>query len=145
MKILESILPSESYGRRNWSFSYFAHAFFYALLPVWIIFTVVAVLVYDHPYVVEVIPATSESSIVIDVVQEHLKTKTYRGYQNPTESLVCWDTFADKTFTAAYLSNGWWRVSAFYSGVRYYWRVNDLTMEIASGRWFAPQMPTIGC
>lgn len=131
--------------QRRWSFSFFAHAAFYIFLPAWAFFVLASVLIYDHEPVVEIIPATRDSSAVIDEVQQYLQTATYRGYHNPTESLSCWDRFEDRNFTADYLSNGSWRVSAFYSGVRYYWRVDDLSMEVSPGRWFTPQVPTIDC
>lgn len=99
---------------------------------------------------VEIIPATRNSSEVIEEVQAYLKTATHHGFHDLDEQASgCWEVFEDEEFIAEYLNRGEWRIHAWYDRLRYFWRVDDVTLEVRRDLWLqgfldSPQ-PTISC
>lgn len=84
----------------------------------------------------EVVAATRSSSEAIAEVQNYLKTATHHGFADLDEhESECWDVFKDEPFVAEYLNRGEWRVHAWYERLRYFWRVDDLTLEVRPDLW----------
>ncbi len=99
----------------------------------------------EHDRELKVIPATRESSEVIDVVQQFLKTATHRGFSNRDEPSSCWDVFENQIFEARYMLFGSWQVNAWFSPIRYFWRVDDKSMAVTQDKWLVTTLPTIDC
>ena len=118
---------------------------FYVSVAAVAVFFLVSVILFENDRVVEQIPATRDSFEVIDEVQQYLRITTHRGFLNQSEPASCWDAFEDQEFSAEYLLYGSWQINAYYKLVRYYWRVDDRTMEVTRDSWLRTHNPTIQC
>ena len=91
----------------------------------------------------DVIPATRNSSEVIVEVQEYLKTATHHGFGDLDEQASgCWEVFENELFVAEYLNRGEWRIHAWYERLRYFWRVDDETLEVSRDLWLIDYLET---
>lgn len=118
---------------------------FYASVAAVAVFFMVSVILFENDRVLEQIPATRDSFEVVDEVQQYLRTATHRGFLNQSETASCWGEFEDQEFSAEYLLYGSWQINAYYKLVRYYWRVDDRTMEVTRDTWLRTYSPTIQC
>ena len=145
MSILDTIAPRRGHNQRRWSPSLVAKTGFYVAVAAGALFILGSVILFENDRELTPIPATRDSFAVIDEVQLYLQTVTHRGFLNQSEPASCWVEFGDQEFKAEYLQFGSWRVDAYYSLVRYYWRVDDKTLEVARDRWLRTNNPTIDC
>ncbi len=118
---------------------------FYTSGTAFFIFVIVAFVIFGPDRELKTIPATRDSSEVIDVVQQYLRTATHRGFSNRGERASCWDIFENEKFGVRYLLLGSWQVNAWYDTVRYFWRVDDKSMEVTQDHFFKTTNPTIDC
>lgn len=92
------------------------------------------------------IPSTRTEAEAIEKTQAYLKTVSHRGFRGQDAETNCWETFKDAKFSARYLElYGAWQVNAWYSRVRYYWRVNDSTLEVAPEGLLFTENEIISC
>ena len=151
MSILDYLAPRRGPRKSRLTKTLIAKIGFYSSVVSIAVFVLVSVLL-DESYIpVEPIPATRNGVEVIDEVQLYLQTKMHTGFLNQDEPTSCWDVFEGKTFKARYLRFGSWQVDVFYELVRYYWRVDDMTLEVTVDEWRErrnlPELdhPTIRC
>lgn len=144
MSILDTIAPRRG-PRRRLSKSLVAKTGFYVSVAAAAVFVLSSVILFENDRVLEQVPATRDSFAVIDEVQQYLQIATHRGFLNQDEPASCWDAFADKEFGAEYLLYGSWQVNAFYSRVRYYWRVDDKSLAVSRDGWLKTHTPTVDC
>lgn len=90
------------------------------------------------------IPATQTEEVVFARVENYLKnTIVPANYSGSGQS--CWSLFTEDEYTVEYLNLGSWRVNAWYDTVRYYWRVDDLTLDVTRDLWFATNNERVPC
>ncbi len=118
---------------------------FYVSVVAGAIFVLVAFILFDKDRELEQIPTTRTGPQVIRQVQQYLKDTNVYAYGDRSRTLNCWTEFGGKEFTAEYLHRGSWRIDAYYERVRYYWRVDDITLEVTRDPWLKTHNPTIGC
>ncbi|MDA1279128.1 MAG: hypothetical protein O3B95_03685 [Chloroflexi bacterium] len=145
LSILDTIAPRRGPKQRRFGWIFAAKTGFYASAATIVVFTLATFILFDADRTLEEIPATRTSPEVIDAVQEYLRTATHRGFLNQDAPASCWDVFETEEFKVEYLLYGSWRVDAYYRLVRYYWRVDDKTMEVTRDAWFKTYNPTIHC
>ena len=145
MSILDTIAPRRGPKQRRLTKTFVAKTTFYASVALSALFILGSVILYENDRTVEMIPATRDTFAVIDEVQEYLKIATHRGFLNQDEPASCWDSFEDAEFSARYLLYGSWQINAYFSRVRYYWRVDDKTLAVTRDRWLSTYTPTIKC
>jgi hypothetical protein len=145
MSILDTIAPRRGPRQRRLTKTLVAKTAFYVSVALTGLFILGSVILFENDRTLEVVPATRDSFAVIDEVQEYLKITTHRGFLNQDNPVSCWDSFENAEFSAEYLLYGSWQINAFYSRVRYYWRVDDNTMAVTRDRWLSTYTPTIKC
>ena len=151
MSFLDYLAPRRGPGRSRLTKTLYAKIGLYTSVVAVGVFILVSVLRDDRYVEPEPIPATRNSVEVIDEVQRYLQTATHTGFLRQDELASCWDVFEDKKFNTEYLQFGAWRIDAFYEQVRYFWRVDDVTMEVTRDYWLEPWKqnqlthPTIEC
>jgi len=145
LSILDTIAPRRGPKQRRLTKSLVAKTGFYVSVAAAAVFMLASVILFENDRVLEQIPATRDSFEVIDEVQLYLQIATHRGFLNQSEPASCWSEFEDKEFTAEYLLYGSWQINAFYNRVRYYWRVDDRSMEVTRDNWLKTHTPTIDC
>lgn len=85
---------------------------------------------------------------MLEQVHDYLKrteVKDFVGHAGEFEIKNCWTEFESEEFAVEYLDFGSWRINAFYNKVRYYWRVDDLSLEVTRDAWVRTNNPTILC
>jgi len=150
LKILDTIAPrSGPEGRRRLrlilTVQLTAKTAFYVSVVAGAIFVLVAFILFDKDRELEQIPSTRTSAEVIQQVQEYLKNTNVYAYGDRSRTLNCWTEFEEQEFNAEYLNRGSWRIDAYYDLVRYYWRVDDITLEVTRDAWLKTHNPTIRC
>ncbi len=145
MSILDTIAPRRGPRQRRLTKSLVAKTGFYVSVAAAAVFILVSVILFENDRTLEQIPATRDSFGVIDEVQLYLQIATHRGFLNQDEPASCWDVFAGEEFRAEYLLYGSWQVNAFYNRVRYYWRVDDRSLDVTRDQWLRTYSPTIDC
>lgn len=153
MNILDAIAPRRGPKQRRLTKTFIAKAGFFVAVVAIAIFVLASVILFENDREIEQIPATRDSAEVVGEVQRYLQTASHRGFSNQSEPASCWNEFEDKEFTAEYLLQGSWQVNAFYSRIRYYWRVDDKTLEVTPDTWVTSRRdvlkktytPTINC
>ena len=135
MSILDTIAPRKGPKQRRLTVTFVAKFAFIATVLVFMVFALSSVFTFGQDTTIPTIPETRTSNEVVGVVQDFLKTQTHRGFLNQDEPSNCWDVFHDKEFTARYLQHGSWQVDAYYERIRYYWRVDDLSLKVSQDDW----------
>jgi len=118
---------------------------FYVSVVAGAIFVLVAFILFDKDRELEQIPSTRTGPQVIRQVEQYLKNTNVYAYGDRSRTLNCWAEFEGQEFNADYLHRGSWRIDAYYDLVRYYWRVDDITLEVTRDPWLKTHNPTIGC
>ena len=145
MSILGTKAPRSGPSQRGPDKTAIARTLFYSGLIAFFVYIFVVYTLGDRSRELEVAPATRDSSEVIDLVQQYLKTSTHRGFSDRGEPGNCWDVFEGQVFVARYVSSGLWQVNAWYGLLRYYWRVDDESMEVTQDKWQETTLPTFDC
>jgi len=144
LSILSTVPGVASLKRQRWTKSLIA------LTTVYISVTIgmIAIAIYFSPArfdgELDVIPATRIEAQVIVEVQEYLKTATHHGFADlDDEASICWKVFENERFVAEYLNRGEWRIHAWYERLRYFWRVDDVTLEVKRDLWLIDYLDTV--
>ena len=138
MSILDYFAPRRSPGQSRLTKTLFVKIGFYTSVASVAVFILVSVLMDESDIPAEPILATRNNAEVIDAVQLYLQATTHTGFLKQDEPASCWDAFEGKTFKASYLQFGSWQIDAFYERVRYFWQVDDMTLEVTSDYWLKP-------
>ena len=118
---------------------------FYVSVVSGAIFVLAAFILFDKDRELEQIPSTRTGPQVIRQVEQYLKNTNVYAYGDRSRTLNCWAEFEGQEFKAEYLNRGSWRIDAYYDLVRYYWRVDDITLEVTRDPWVKTYNPSIGC
>ena len=118
---------------------------FYVSVVAGAIFVLAAFILFDKDRELEQIPSTRTGPQVIRQVEQYLKNTNVYAYGDRSRTLNCWAEFEGQDFKAEYLNRGSWRIDAYYDLVRYYWRVDDITLEVTRDPWVKTYNPSIGC
>ena len=118
---------------------------FYVSVGAGAIFVLAAFILFDKDRELEQIPSTRTGPQVIRQVEQYLKNTNVYAYGDRSRTLNCWAEFEGQEFKAEYLNRGSWRIDAYYDLVRYYWRVDDITLEVTRDPWVKTYNPSIGC
>ena len=118
---------------------------FYVSVVAGAIFVLAAFILFDKDRELEQIPSTRTGPQVIRQVEQYLKNTNVYAYGERSRTLNCWAEFEGQEFKAEYLNRGSWRIDAYYDLVRYYWRVDDITLEVTRDPWVKTYNPSIGC
>ena len=118
---------------------------FYVSVVAGAIFVLAAFILFDKDRELEQIPSTRTGPQVIRQVEQYLKNTNVYAYGDRSRTLNCWAEFQGQEFKAEYLNRGSWRIDAYYDLVRYYWRVDDITLEVTRDPWVKTYNPSIGC
>jgi hypothetical protein len=143
--LIDTLAPRTGHKQRRLTIALTAKTMFYVSSSAFFIFILVAFVLYDQDRELDVIPAIRDSPTIINEVQVYLRTATHHGFSNRAEEQSCWDVFQDQKFLANYLLLGSWQVNAWYETVRYFWRVDDKTLEVTQDHFFKTNNPTIDC
>lgn len=102
--------------------------------------------IYGNDRTIPEIPSTRTDVEAIEQTQVYLKSVSHRGFQGRGPEVNCWETFKEAKFSARYLVQaGAWQVDAWYSRVRYFWRVIDSSLEVAPESQLFTENQTIAC
>jgi hypothetical protein len=148
LSILDTIAPPRGPKRRRYGVVFFAKTTFYMSVSVGIVFVLVSYIFFNEVRELQPIPATQGESEILAQVHEYLKQTDvthYTGRAGEFETLNCWTEFGEEEFTVEYLDFGSWRIDAYYNLVRYYWRVDDLSLEVTRDSWLRTNNPKILC
>ena len=118
---------------------------FYVSVVAGAIFVLAAFILFDKDRELEQIPSTRTGPQVIRQVEQYLKNTNVYAYGDRSRTLNCWAEFEGQEFKAECLNRGSWRIDAYYDLVRYYWRVDDITLEVTRDPWVKTYNPSIGC
>ena len=118
---------------------------FYVSVVAGAIFVLAAFILFDKDRELEQIPSTRTGPQVIRQVEQYLKNTNVYAYGDRSRTLNCWAEFEGQEFKAEYLNRGSWRIDAYYDLVRYYWRVDDIPLEVTRDPWVKTYNPSIGC
>ncbi|MDP6667938.1 MAG: hypothetical protein QF357_11170 [Dehalococcoidia bacterium] len=143
--LIDTLAPRTGPKQRRVTLEFTAKTTFYVSVTVFFVFFIVAFVMYDQDRELDVIPATRDGPTIINEVRVYLQTATHRGFSYREEEQICWDVFKDQTFSVNYLLLGSWQVNAWYRTVRYFWRVDDKTLEVTQDHFFQTTNPTIDC
>jgi hypothetical protein len=118
---------------------------FYVSVAAFALFVGVSYFLFDKDRTVPEIPATRTEVEVISETKAYLETITHFGLKLQDPKTTCAETFADAEFKAEYLLYGSWRINAYYSAVRYFWRVDDVSLEVTQDDFLKTLRDTITC
>ncbi|MBT4125571.1 MAG: hypothetical protein HOJ22_01330 [Chloroflexi bacterium] len=145
MSLLDTLAPPRGPNKSRYGVIFFAKASFFTGVALYGLFVLVSFVLFDSDRELEVIPATRVEAEVVAPVLAFLDGRTVGAYGDAETRLHCGTEFADLEFTANYLNRGSWRVDAFYDRVRYYWRVDDVSLAVTRDPWVKTNNPTIMC
>lgn len=145
MSILDIVAPRVGRRRRQIQKALLAKTGFYVSVAVFGIFAAASFLLFDNDRTVPEIPATRTEAEVIEETKAYLETITHRGLKLQDPETTCAETFKDAEFKAEYLLYGSWRINAYYSEVRYFWRVDDASLEVTQDNFLKTTNDTITC
>ncbi len=145
MSLLDTIAPRRGPKQRRFGPIFAAKTSFYVGVALAAVFVLASFLLFDKDRELELIPATRVEAEILSPIQDYLQVTNVHAYGDPSTQLNCGTEFANAEFTAEYLNLGSWRVNAFYNKVRYYWRVDDVTLEVTRDPWLKTNLPTIDC
>ena len=145
MSLIDTIAPNRGRDKNRFGLVFFAKTTFYVGVIVAGIFGFASFMLFDGDRKLAVIPATQVESEIFNQVKEFLLSADVESLDDRTVMVNCWREFEDIEFKVEYLEQGSWRADAYYNLVRYYWRVDDLTLEVTRDRWIRSVHPTIRC
>ena len=145
MSLLDTIAPPRGPNRTRYGLVFFAKTSFFTGVALYALFVLVSFLLFDNDRELEVIPATRTEAEIFAPVHAFLDDRTVSAYGDTETKIHCGTVFANAEFKAEYLNRGSWRVNAFYDRVRYYWRVDDLSLAVTRDPWLKTNNPTILC
>ena len=145
MSLLDTIAPSRGPNKTRYGLVFIAKTTFFVGVALYAVFALTSFLLFDGDRELEVIPATRVESEIMAPVFAYLDATNVNAYTDLTTQLNCGTVFADAEFKAEYLNQGVWRVNAWFNRVRYYWRVDDLTLEVTRDDWVRTTNPTLKC
>ena len=145
MNILDTVAPRIGQRRRRVRKALIAKTGFYASVGAFAVFAIVSFFLFDNDRTIPEIPATRTEAEVIGETKAHLETITHLGLKLQDPETTCAETFKDAVFKAEYLLYGSWRINAYYSGVRYFWRVDDAALEVTQDNFLKSHNDTITC
>lgn len=145
MSLLDTIAPKRGPKQRRFGMIFAAKSSFYVAVAVAAVFVLASYMLFDKDRELQVVPATRVESEVFGPVHDYLQVTNVHAYGDLTTQLNCGTEFANAEFRAEYLNHGSWRVNAWYDKVRYYWRVDDLTLEVTRDPWVKTNNSTIQC
>ena len=150
MGVMDTIAPNrgrDNRGRDKNRFGpvFFAKTTFYVGVIVAGVFGFSSFVLFDGDRELEVIPATRVEAEIFSQVKEFLMLSDVQSYDDRSVMVNCWSVFEDIEFKVEYLGQRSWRANAYYNLTRYYWRVDDLTLEVTRDRWIRTTNPTIRC
>jgi hypothetical protein len=134
LSLLDTLAPQRGPDKRRYGPMFLAKTSFYLAAFFGAIFVFTSFVLFDGDRELKVIPATRVESEIFDPVQQYLNVE-----------VNCWSEFENEDFNVEYLDRGSWRVDAFYNLVRYYWRIDDKTLEVTRDPWNRSTNPTIRC
>jgi len=144
LSILDTIAPRIGKKQRRWTPSVIAKSSFYVFFGVMCVFVLISWIMLGDEQTLDPIPATQTEEVVFAQVENYLKnTIVPANYSGAGQS--CWSLFAEDEYTVEYLNLGSWRINGWYDKVRYYWRVDDLTLEVTRDLWFATTNERVPC
>lgn len=145
MNILDAVAPRVGRRGRQIQKALLAKTGFYTSVAAFTVFATVSVILFENDRTVAEIPATRTEAEVIREVKAYLETITHLGLKLQDPETTCAETFKDAVFKAEYLLYGSWRIDAYYSLVRYFWRVDDVSLEVTQDKWLRTNNSTITC
>jgi hypothetical protein len=123
----------------------FAKTTFYVSAALFAVFVVVSFIMFDSDRELEKIPETRTADEVLAPLMSYLAATNVASVDDVAVTVNCATEFEGAEFTADYLEYGSWRINAYYKLVRYYWRVDDLTLEVKRDNWNRTTNPTFNC
>lgn len=145
MSLLDTFAPRRGSKQQRFGKIFIAKTSFYLAVLFSSIFVLTSFVLFDKDRELAVIHATRVESEILKPVQDYLKAINVSDYEDMTIEVNCWSKFEGTEFNVEYLDRGSWRVDAFYKLVRYYWRVDDVTLEVTRDPWNRSTHPTIIC
>lgn len=145
MSILDALAPRIGNRRRRLKKSLLAKTGFYVSVAAFAVFAAGSYYLFDKDRTVPEIPATRTEAEVITETKAYLGTITHLGLKLQDPETTCAETFKDAEFKAEYLLYGSWRINAYYSEVRYFWRVDDASLEVTQDNFLKTTNDTITC
>ena len=145
MSLIDIIAPSRGSDRNRFGPVFFAKTAFFVGVVFAGVFGVTSFVLFDGDRELAVIPATRIESEILNTVKEFLISSDVESLDDRSVMVNCWREFEDTEFKVEYLEQGSWRADAYYNLVRYYWRVDDLTLEVTQDKWNRRTHPTIRC
>lgn len=119
---------------------------FYLSFLTFLLFMAASPWIFENDRTMPELPSTRTEVEAIEETMAYLKTVSHRGFRGQDPEVNCWEVFKDAKFSARYLDlYGQWQVDAWYSRVRYYWRVFDSSLEVASQSQLFTDNETISC
>ena len=149
MSFLDTIAPRKGHKQRRLGTHFLVNslkAVFFISVPGYFAYIAITLFLFGGDVVLPNIPSTRAESEVLAVVHDYLKV-TDAGTIDDFDIITnCWIEFGDSEFNVEYFTiTGVWRINAYYEGVRYYWRVDDSTLDMTRDLWFQPRRRTIRC
>jgi aspartyl/asparaginyl beta-hydroxylase (cupin superfamily) len=145
LSILDTIAPRIGHSRRRIKKQLLAKTGFYVSVAAFAVFAGVSYFLFDKDRTVPEIPATQTEAEVIGETKAYLEKITHFGLKLQDPETTCAETFKDAEFKAEYLLYGSWRINAYYSGVRYFWRVDDASLEVTQDNFLKTLNDRITC
>ncbi len=145
MGLLETIAPQRGSKKQRFGKMFIAKTSFYLAVLFAAIFVFTSYVLFDGDRELAVIPATRSESEIFEPVQDFLKATNVGSLEDQAIVVNCWSEFEDKDFNVVYLDQGSWRIDAYYELVRYYWRVDDVTLDVTRDPWNRSTNPTVIC
>ena len=145
MSILDTIAPRIGSSRRRLRKQLLAKTGFYVSVAAFAIFAGASYFLFDKDRTVPEIPATRTEAEVLGETKVFLETITHFCLKLQDPETTCAETFQDAEFQAEYLLYGSWRINAYYSGVRYFWRVDDASFEVTKDNFLKTLNDRITC
>jgi hypothetical protein len=149
MSFIDIVAPRKGHKQRRFGGHFVANIFktiFFVGVPGYFVFIAITFVFFGDEVEVPNIPPTRAESEVVAVVHEYLKVTDAKTIDDVNIITNCWTEFGDAEFNVEYFTiTGVWRINAYYEGVRYYWRVDDTTLDLTRDLWFQPKRRTILC
>ncbi|MQG09141.1 MAG: hypothetical protein FI675_01820 [SAR202 cluster bacterium] len=127
MNFIDIISPKK-HGKKRFTPSFFAKSIFVISIIIFCFFVFVSTLLWQDDTELMVVIPTRTGEEVIYEVRNYLDNKKYISDSFQNES--CGELFNEGFFTAEYLLYGSWRVNSFHDRIRYFWRVDDGTLDV---------------
>ena len=127
MNLIDLISPKK-HGKKRFTPSFFAKSIFVITVFIFCVFVFISTMLWQDDTELSVVLPTKTGEDVIIEVRNYLNNKKYISDSFQSEN--CGKLFNDGFFTAEYLLYGSWRVNSFHDRIRYFWRVDDDTLDV---------------